>query len=157
MLNDGLRAFCLDLMATSGEVAVATIDPDGLPQIRVMFNLRNRERFPSLAPLFEGRGRDFLVYLGTNTSSPKIPQLKTNPAIAILFADAVRFHSLMLSGRAEIVEDPALKKALWQDGWEIYYPAGPGDPDYTVLRLRPVRGKGWRGDAPFDFALGPER
>ncbi len=157
MLDDALKAFCLELMATSGDAAVATIDPDGLPQIRVMFNLRNRERFPSLAPLFESRDGQFLIYLGTNTSSPKIPQLKANPAIAVLFADPARFHSLMLSGRAEIVEDPVLKKALWQDGWELYYPAGPGDPDYTVIRLRPVRGKGWRGDAPFDFPLGEGR
>lgn len=157
MLDDDLRAFCLDLMAAATEVAVATIDTDGLPQARIMFNARNRERFPALVPLFKGHDRDFLIYLGTNTSSPKIRQLKADPAIAVLFADPPRFHSLMLSGRAEIVEDPAAKKALWQDGWELYYPAGPGDPDYTVLRLRPVKGKGRRGDAPFDFPVGEGR
>jgi len=153
MLDDDLRAFCLDLMASSGDVAVATIDADGLPQARVMFNARNRDRFPALVPLFKGHDRDFLIYLGTNTSSPKIRQLRADPSIAVLFADPPRYHSLMLSGRAEIVEDPAVKKALWQEGWEIYYPGGPDDPDYTVIRLRPVKGKGWRAGAAFEFAV----
>ncbi|KUK27322.1 MAG: Uncharacterized protein XD60_0564 [Acetothermia bacterium 64_32] len=37
----------------------------------------------------------------------------------------------MLGGEVEIVADPGIRNALWNAGWERYYPAGPDDPDYT--------------------------
>jgi phosphatidylethanolamine-binding protein (PEBP) family uncharacterized protein len=50
---------------------VTTIDPDGFPQTRAMFNLRRKEQFPGLASLFKDHQYDFLVYFTTNTSSLK--------------------------------------------------------------------------------------
>jgi len=152
-MDPELKKFCLDLMASAGDVCVACVDEDGLPQIRVMFNLRNRASFPALVPFFEKHEDDFLVTLATNTSSPKVRQLRARPEIAVLYSDNPKFHSLMVSGRAEFVDDIGIKKALWQNGWEIFYPGGPSDPDYTVVRLRPVKAKGWRGDNPYSFSL----
>lgn len=43
----------------------------------------------------------------------------------------------MLGGEIEIITDSETKKALWQDGWEIYYPQGVCDQDYVLLCLRP--------------------
>ena len=148
------RAASLELMGRSDMVYVTTIDEDGLPQTRVMFNLRNQKAFPGLMGLFEGHDEDFLVYLGTNTSSEKMAQIRENPAMCLCYSDHDEYRSLMLSGHVEVVMDPDLKKRLWQDGWEIYYPKGPTDPDYTVLRLRPVKAKGWHKNRPFEFRFG---
>jgi general stress protein 26 len=119
-----------------------------------MFNLRYKEQFPSLVEIFQEHEENLLVYLGTNTSSTKIDQIKANPAGCVFYCNYKEFHSLMLAGRIEIVNDPEIKKALWQDGWEIYYPSGPDDPDYTVLRLLPIKAKGWYKDQAFEFSLG---
>ena len=54
----------------------------------------------------------------------------------------------------EILADPDLKKALWQDEWRVYCRAGPHDPDCVVLRLQPVFAAGWWGTAPFQLEMG---
>ncbi len=46
----------------------------------------------------------------------------------------------MLVGDMEVVSDPALKALLGKDGWTKYYPLGPSDPDYSVLRFRARQG-----------------
>ena len=136
------RQFSLELMASAEAVVVTTIDEEGFPQTRAMFNLRNIEQFPSLSELFQGHDDDLLIYLSTNTSSSKIDQIKANPAVSTFYCKPIEFHSLMLSGRTEIVPDIKIKEAIWQDGWEMYYPEGPSDSDYTILRLLPVKAKG---------------
>ena len=53
-----------------------------------------------------------------------------------------------------ISNDSTLRHALWNEGWERYYPGGPDDPDHTVLCLRPKRAIGWYKAARFEFELG---
>ena len=149
-----VKRICQELMSTSDMVYVTTIDGEGYPQTRVMFNLWCKERFPSLSALFEEHKDELLVYLGTNTSSEKMAQIKANPAACLYFSRPEEFKGLMLSGRLEVVDDPGIKHSLWQEVWEIYYPAGPGDPDFTVLQMRPKKAKGWYEDHPFKLDLG---
>lgn len=156
MTCEQYREKSLELMAEAEVVYVSTIDEEGLPQTRVMFNLRNREQFPSLAPVFEGHDDDFLVYLSTNLSSAKLRQIEANPAACVCFSKPKEFQSLMLAGRMEVVVDKEVKKALWQKGWEVYYPTGPEDPDFAVLRLLPVKAKSWCRDHPHQFTFGRE-
>jgi general stress protein 26 len=42
---------------------------------------------------------------------------------------------------------------MWVEGWEIYYPKGRDDPDYTVLRVDPLRARGWASMSAFDVEL----
>jgi general stress protein 26 len=64
------------------------------------------------------------------------------------------FHGVMLSGEVAEVGDEAVKDRFWQPGWEIYYPQGMRDPDYTILEMRPARARGWLGGKAFDIRLG---
>lgn len=142
-----------EIMSLSDMVYVTTIDEEGYPQTRGMFNLWCAEQFPSLCPLFEKHKDELLVYLGTNTSSAKMEQIKANPAACLYFCRPEEFKGLMVSGRLEIVEDPEVKNALWQEGWEMYYPEGREDPDYSVLRMVPRKVKGWYKDQSFSHEL----
>ena len=138
----------------SAEAAYATtIDPDGFPQTRAMFNLRRKEQFPGLASLFKDHQDDFLVYFTTNTSSPKIDHIKKNPKVSIYYCKPGEFRGLMLSGEMETVTDRAEKEKVWQKGWEMYYPGGVHDPDHTVLRLRPMKAKYYHQLNSFHFDL----
>jgi len=139
MNESELKKFCVELMETADVLYFTTVDKSGLPHTRAMFNLRNTKYFPSLSKLFKNHQNDLLVYLSTNTSSSKIEQIKQNPNICIYYCRAVPkdFRGVMLSGKIEIVTDQKVKEDLWHDGWELYYPKGVEDEDFTVLRLLP--------------------
>ncbi len=153
-MNDSeLKKAAADLMETASGAYVTTVGADGYPRTRVMFNLRNRKEFPTLAPLFAGHDDDLLLYLGTNTSSAKIGELKRNPKGCVYFSDYPRFVGMMLAGDLEVVADLRTRKSLWVEGWERYYPAGVEDPDYTVLRLLPRFVSGWYRSARIAFRV----
>jgi general stress protein 26 len=141
----------LELVASLKIAYFSTVNTQGCPQTRAVFNLRCGDAFPGTDACYEGHDRDFLLYFTTNTSSAKMAEIRLHPDVSVYYCRPDEFFGLMLTGRIEVVEDRELKLALWQEGWERYYPQGRDDPDYTILRLRPSRMKGWhRGEA---FAL----
>ena len=131
----------VDLLETAEAAIVTTIDQEGFPQTRAMFNLRRKEQFPGLVTLFAGHRDDFVIYFTTNTSSPKIVQIAKNAKVSVYYCRPGEFRGLMLSGEMEIVTEREEKEKVWNEGWQMYYPGGVHDPDHTVLRLRPKTAK----------------
>ena len=127
----------LKLIEESKAAILTTIDPDGFPRTRAMFNLRNKEQFPEFSEFFENQQNQFIIYISTNTSSSKVAHLSTNPKMCVYFCDAEDFKGFMLGGSVEIVDDIEIKKKIWLDWWTRYYPEGVEGPDYTLLRLEP--------------------
>jgi general stress protein 26 len=128
----------VELMKTADAVILTTINGERFPETRAMFNLRRAEQFPELAYLFEGMDEDFTTYFTTNTSSTKVAHIKKNPKVSAFYCDGRNLKGLMISGLMEIVMDREVKSKIWQKGWEMYYPSGVGDPDFTILRLKPL-------------------
>jgi len=153
MKETEIRQLCLELMQFSENVYLATIGSDGFPYVRSVFNLRNSKKFPALTGLFSKHNDDFMVYLSTNTSSEKVSQIKANPSVSVYYCIPEKFRSLMLAGHMEFMDDMKIKKAIWQDGWEMYFPKGVKDPDYTVLRLFPQFARGWYENFAYEFKL----
>jgi len=151
------KQMALELVDTSKVAYLATVDAEGFPQIRAIFNARSKEHYPKLAPLFKSHSADFMLYFTTNTSSSKVADLRVHPDVAIYFCKPEESRGLMLSGRMELIDDPRIKKSLWLEGMERYYPAGCTDPDYTVLRLFPRMGRGWNQDHTYEFVIGGRR
>lgn len=127
----------LELMEESKAAILTTMDPDGFPITRAMFNLRNKEQFPEFSEVFKKELNQFTIYISTNTSSSKVAHLSKNPNMCVYFCDSDDFKGLMLGGSAEIINDIELKKLIWLDWWTRYYPKGIEDPDYTLLRMEP--------------------
>lgn len=134
---DDLRPHALDLLARAPVALVTTIDGDGLPNSRAMFNLRNAEQFPDIAARIGGAA--FTTYFTTNTSSPKVAEIDANPEVSAYYCLPGDWCGLMLGGRMEVVTARALREAVWMPGWTLYYPGGVDDPDHTVLVLQPTR------------------
>jgi general stress protein 26 len=132
---------------------LTTVDLGGYPHTRAMFNLRNPAWFPRQAPLFRGHERDLLLYFTTNTSSSKLRHLAENPRASAYYCLVREYDGLLLIGEVEVADDSAIRRAVWNEGWEKYYPGGPDDPDHTVLRLRPRRVEGWHRSRRFEFHL----
>lgn len=131
------KKLIIELMEISEACYLTTIDDLGFPQTRAMLNLRNSGLYPNLVPLFKKHNNDHLVYFTTNASSQKIIQIKNNPKVSVYYAKPIEWRGLMLGGTMEIVEEQAIKDALWQDSWTMYYPGGPTDDDYAILGLTP--------------------
>lgn len=136
-MADNKLGLCAELLQTAEAAYVTTIDAHGFPETRAMFNLRRAVEYPALITLFKQHDDDLLVYFTTNTSSRKIAQLRANRKASVYYSQPEQRKGLNLTGLLEIVDDMNLKNVLWQEGWERYYPQGPTDPDYTVLRMRP--------------------
>lgn len=153
MSEDDFRVQCKTLLESSWPTYLTTIDADGYPQTRAMFNLRNKKWFPKLIPFFE-KQNEFTIIFSTNTSSTKINDIKNNPAASVYYCDPESWKGTMFGGNIEIVYDMNIKKELWHDGWEKYYPEGYNDPDHTVIRLIPKIAKGWTGSRTFKITFG---
>ena len=134
MENNEIRSLCVNLLETSWPVYFTTVDEKGYPKTRAMFNLLNK-----------------------NTSSAKVSELQARKPVSAYYCDPDKWRGVMLGGEVEIVKDSELKKELWHDGWEKYYPKGYDDPDHTVLKLTPVVVKGWAGSMTFRMELGDRK
>lgn len=124
----------LELINISELAVVTTINKEGFPQSRAMFNLRNKTLFPNLAGCFAD---NFIIYFTTNTSSSKVEHLRSNNRASIYFCRPDDWRGLNLSGTIAVSNDPDLRKSLWQESWTMYYPGGYSDPDYSVLVFTP--------------------
>ncbi len=151
------EVIALNLMERAKAAILTTIDEEGIPQTRGMFNLRNREKYPKYIPMFEEHRNDFMVLFTTNTSSTKVADIRQNHNVSVYYTIPEESLGLMLGGKIEIVDDDELKKFLWHDGWERYYPSGYNDPDHTVLRLYPKIGRGWNQNHTYRFDIGEEQ
>ncbi len=138
-----------ELMASSATAYLTTLDEQGFPQTRAMLNLRNGTQFPGLISFHGKKGCE--VYFTTNTSSIKIGRIKENNKASVYFCVPEEWRGICLAGVIELVTDHAVKKELWQKGWDMYYPGGIADPDYAVLRLKPVQATGYRQMEKFTF------
>ena len=153
MEDKDTRELCKTLLEKGWPAYLTTIDERGYPQTRAMFNLRNKERFPKLIPFFE-KMDEFIIMFTTNTSSPKINNIKINSAASVYYCDPESWKGVMFGGNIEFVDDLAVKKEIWHDGWERYYLKGYDDPDHTVLKMTPTIMKGWTGSKTFRLELG---
>ncbi|MDD2620785.1 MAG: pyridoxamine 5'-phosphate oxidase family protein [Syntrophomonadaceae bacterium] len=136
-MNISAKDLARDLMEVAEAAYLTTMNSEGFPETRAMFNLRRKEQFPQLSALFQENRDNFLIYFTTNTSSRKIEQLRGNPNASVYYCWPGEWRGLNLVGNIEIVEDWDVKRSLWQDGWEMYYPGGFEDPGYAVIRMQP--------------------
>jgi general stress protein 26 len=148
-----IRQKCLDLMETADAAYLSTIDSNGFPQIRVMGNLRNREQCRIAEELFAGHKEDFLIYMLTGHSSDKMRHIRANSKVGVYFCNSAEFHTLLLVGNVEEIDDLDLKKRIWQDEWKMHWPGGPEDTEFIILKLLPDSAKGWYKEAPFEFKI----
>lgn len=123
-----------DLIGLTEVAIVTTVDQDGLPQSRAMFNLRNPALFPGLRDCFDD---GLLLYFTTNTSSSKVSHIQNNNLASVYFCRPGDWRGFNLSGTMSVSDNSDLKQRLWQENWTMYYPGGYSDPDYSVLIFEP--------------------
>ncbi len=148
------QEFALLMTEVADRAYLTTMGEDGYPRTRAILNLRNPSLYPKQSGLFAGHRKDYLVHVSTNTASAKIRQVERNPRGCVYYCHPTRWRGVALIGDLEVTRDPELRRALWNDGWEIYYPKGVDDPEYSIVTLRPRKVEGWTGEGRVAFTVG---
>jgi general stress protein 26 len=106
--------------------ALATTE-GGAPRVRVVH------------PTWEGD----VLWFATGSTSPKVAQLRADPTVDIQFQVAPPdFVHVLVRGRAEVIEDPAEKKRVWDViDYDLsqFWSGGPEDPNYAPIKVVPDR------------------
>ena len=110
-----------EIMQSAKTCALVTIDDKGRPRIRTMDPFSPEE--------------DLTVWLGTNSSSRKVIQIKNDNRVTLYYADKDDTGYVMIHGIASIVNDVAEKEEHWKKEWEEFYPNYP--KDYLLIKVSP--------------------
>ena len=117
-------------------VYLSGLDEEGGPETRVLFNLR-KVRSKALAAGLAALGEGFRNYLGTNTSSRKVAQLKRDNRVCLYYSDNVQFEGCSVKGRLIEVTDKPTREAVYAKSWDMYYPGGLDGGDFSLFRFEP--------------------
>ncbi len=125
MAKNDLKNKVVELINRNRYAKLITFGPDGAPRARIMTNL----------PL----GKDLAILFATGLSTSKIRDIKKNPAVSVFIDDPDDQTNVSISGNAEIVTDDRLRKKFWQEPFGFFFPGGPTDPDYCLLKITPKK------------------
>ncbi len=139
-LNEAEK-LCKELLNNSLVAYFSTVDSDGFPITRALLNTRYKKRYPEFSEFYDNLDDKYVIYFSTNTSSSKIEHIKKNPNVAVYFCNTEQFKGVMFGGEVEIIEDMEIKRQFWLERSTRYYPKGLEDPDYTILRFRPINAR----------------
>ncbi len=129
----------LRLVDNSRDAIVCSIDENGYPNAKCMFRAKN-----------EGLSA---FWFSTNVSAIRTGQFEKRPQSCIYFVDHEGFHGLMLTGNMQVCTDSETKAAFFHPGDEKYYPLGPTDPDYCILKFTAQTGNYYHGLAKCLFEV----
>jgi len=128
------------LVEKNRNVVVASMDENGYPNMKMMFNARVRDGIK-------------VFYFTTNMSSLRVSQFMKNPKACLYFSDSRFFNGLMIKGKMEVLHDKKSKEMIWRSGDEMYYPQGVTDPDYCVLKFTSETGRYYAKFKSTNFAI----
>ncbi len=86
------------------------------------------------------------VWFFTYASTPKVYEIEKEPYVNVAFSDPKTQTYVSLSGRAELVRDPAKIKELWQPSLKAWFPKGLDEPDIALIKINADQAEYW--DSP---------
>ena len=79
------------------------------------------------------------IWFGTYLNSQKIKEIKNNNDVIINYKDPFRREKIILFGKIEIVDNVRIKKEMWNDSLQMFFPEGPESPKMILLKFQPNR------------------
>lgn len=81
------------------------------------------------------------IYFVTSREAELIEELKKSPQVALVFADGTRF--LSMSATAAPLEDPGLRRSLWNPAMDVWFEDGMKDDSVQLIEAVPTRAEYW--------------
>jgi len=120
-MNETVKTEIRALRRNSRFAYIASVNEEGFPQIKCMFNIKNDDMQ--------------VFYFSTNMSSKRVQQFLLNRKASVYYCNEKKFKGALFSGTMEVLEDNEIKKRFWNAGDEKYYSKGVTDPDYCILKF----------------------
>lgn len=140
-----------DIIAKAPFAVCTTINGDSDPESRALLNLANKKQYPRLSSLAKKTFDGQRLFFTTNTSSSKVAQIRSHKRVSLYFCLPKEFRGVWISGDMEFITNPEVKKQFWTEGWEMYYPKGWSDEDYTLLALKMKKGRAYESFSVLEF------
>ncbi|MFC2163829.1 pyridoxamine 5'-phosphate oxidase family protein [Acidobacteriota bacterium] len=102
-----------------------TLDESGQPQARVMEPFEPEQ--------------DMTIWFGTHKQTRKVKQIQKNSRATVTYSDNKGMDYVTLLGEVRLVDDPKLKKKIWNKSWKMFYPGGAEDENYILIEFIPHR------------------
>lgn len=121
-------------------------DSSGNPQIKAIMKAKNNGL------------REF--WFCSNTLAKRTSELERDGNSCLYFYEfetnngtIMVCRGLMLSGSVEISYDDDLRRSVWKDGYEIYFPQGVLDPGFAIIKFTAETGNYYEGLSNEDFKV----
>jgi len=108
-----------ELLAWCNAVTLASVNAEGFPRPVVLAKIASR-----------GYNE---VWMATDSDSVKVRDFRRNAKAGLCFSDDA--DSVTLTGEVEVISDDAARRKMWQEWLVGFFPGGPTDPHYTLLRF----------------------
>ena len=82
---------------------------------------------------------DFTIWFGTSPRSRKVCEITANGQVAVSYENVGEHAYVTLMGRAQVERDIEARRKYWRQEWAIFWPAGPEDDDYVLIKFVPSR------------------
>lgn len=126
MSKDEILEAAANLVERSSVVLIGTAGTDGFPQIKALSRHAN-----------DGIR---VIWMMTGSETRKIEQLRRDNRAALYFLDPAKMQGLMLEGTVELLSDINSRRRVWKPALQHWYPGGPEDPNFRVLKFTAARG-----------------
>lgn len=78
---------------------------------------------------------DWTVWFVTRRSSRKAADIRRCGRLSLGYQHHPDRACVALIGRAALIEDKEEIRSRWIEGWRLYFPGGPDDPDIVLVRV----------------------
>ena len=118
----------------------------------------SEEGYPLTKAVVPGKHRESLreLYFCTNTSSKFVAAISKNPKASVYFYSRklIVWKGCYLKGEMEIVTDMSVKEKFWDNKYKgAYEEQSFTDPDFCVLRFKPLSGRLYANFTIEDFEV----
>jgi general stress protein 26 len=86
-----------------------------------------------------GPEEDMTVWLGASPESRKVTEILEDDRVTLAYGHGSEAAYVTLIGTAQIQSDAASRQRYWRDSFHQFWPAGPGDSSYIVIKFVPTR------------------
>ncbi len=113
-----------EIIETAHYCALITLDQFGKPHVRMMEPVSHQD--------------DMVVWLGTNSKSRKVQEIRNNPQVTLYYSDHEGGSYVAIAGTANLIDDPEKKDRLWREEWDTLFP-GWKNNFYILIQVIPNR------------------